>query len=149
MIRTNTFLSLDATTGIGHHSAISGTTTHNGVSFSPGSYIAGIFTGLALAGLVHLINGKGERPKHFDEPLQLPPPSTAVNAHDNDGAVAVPSLPHVRKITDEEVELIHAWYDSGVPKREIANRLCISVQTVYARIQKYRNTEKPTRDGQQ
>lgn len=149
MIRTNTFLPLDATAGIGRHSAIPGTTSGNGVSFSSGSFIAGIFTGLALAGLAHIVNGNGEHPKHFDEPLLLPPPSTAASEHENDGAVAVPSLPHARKITDEEVELIHAWYESSVPKREIANRLCISVQTVYARIKKYRNTVKQKQDEQQ
>lgn len=111
--------------------------------------VGGAIISAGIYGLIHLINGKGERPKHFDEPLQLPPPSTAVNAHDNDGAVAVPSLPHARKITDEEVELIHAWYESGVSKREIANRLCISVQTVNARIKKYRNTVKQKQDEQQ
>ncbi len=34
-------------------------------------------------------------------------------------------------------------------KREIANRLCISVQTVNARIKKYRNTVKQKQDEQQ
>ena len=54
-----------------------------------------------------------------------------------------------RKLTDEEVALIRAWYDGGVPAREIATRLGISVKTVYSRLRKNNNLENPKQDEQQ
>ena len=60
MIRTNTFLPLDATAGIGHHSAIPRKTSGNGVPFSTSSFIAGIFTGLALAWIRQRRNERAE-----------------------------------------------------------------------------------------
>ena len=90
------------------------------------------------------------------EPTPLPSPSPAVDGHDNDGCTAeVPENHHApagaakRKLTDEEVALIRAWYDGGVPAREIAARLGISVKTVYSRLRKNNNLENPKQDEQQ
>ena len=129
-------------------------TTAQGGSFSTGSFIAGILTGLAIgAGLTHLVIGKGKRsngtrsacPMPHDEPTLVPPPSPAVDAHDGVHEVEEPTLAPAgaakRKLTDEEVALIRAWYDGGVPAREIAARLGISVKTVYARLKKNNNLE--------
>lgn len=135
-------------------------TTAQGGSFSTGSFIAGILTGLAIgAGLTHLVIGKGKRsnasrsacPMPHDEPALVPPPSPAVDAHDGIHEVEEPTLAPAgaakRKLTDEEVVLIRAWYDGGVPAREIAARLGISVKTVYARLRKNNNPENPKTDG--
>lgn len=135
-------------------------TTAQGGSFSTGSFIAGILTGLAIgAGLTHLVIGKGKRsngtrsacPMPHDEPTLVPPPSPAVDAHDGVHEVEEPTLAPAgaakRKLTDEEVALIRAWYDGGVPAREIAARLGISVKTVYSRNKKNNNPEKPKIDG--
>ena len=135
-------------------------TTAQGGSFSTGSFIAGLLTGLAFgAGLTHLVFGKGKRsngtrsasPMPHDEPTLVPPPSPAVDAHDGVHEVEEPTLAPAgaakRKLTDEEVALIRAWYDGGVPAREIAARLGISVKTVYSRLRKNNNPEKPKIDG--
>ena len=137
-------------------------TTAQGGSFSTGSFIAGILTGLAIgAGLTHLVIGKGKRsngsgsacPMPHDEPTLVPPPSPAVDAHDGVHEVEEPTLAPAgaakRKLTDEEVALIRAWYDGGVPAREIAARLGISVKTVYSRLRKNNNLENPKQDEQQ
>ena len=137
-----------------------------GGSFSTGSFIAGILTGLAFGvSLTHLVIGKGKRsngtrsscPMPEDEPTPLPSPSPAVDGHDNDGCTAeepvvnhhAPAGAAKRKLTDEEVALIRAWYDGGVPAREIATRLGISVKTVYSRLRKNNNLENPKQDEQQ
>ena len=137
-------------------------TTAQGGSFSTGSFIAGLLTGLAFgAGLTHLVFGKGKRsngsgsacPMPHDEPTLVPPPSPAVDAHDGVHEVEEPTLATAgaakRKLTDEEVALIRAWYDGGVPAREIAARLGISVKTVYSRLRKNNNLENPKQDEQQ
>lgn len=137
-------------------------TTAQGGSFSTGSFIAGILTGLAIgAGLTHLVIGKGKRsngsrracPKPQDEPTLVPLPSPAVDAHDGVHEVEEPTPAPAgaakRKLTDEEVALIRAWYDGGVPAREIAARLGISVKTVYSRLRKNNNLENPKQDEQQ
>lgn len=142
-------------------------TTAQGGSFSTGSFIAGLLTGLAFgAGLTHLVTkGKGKRsngsgsacPMPHDEPTLVPSPSPAVDGHDNDGCTAeepvvnhhAPAGAAKRKLTDEEVALIRAWYDGGVPAREIATRLGISVKTVYSRLRKNNNPEKPKQDDRQ
>lgn len=86
-----------------------------------------------------------------DEPTLVPPPSPAVDGHDGIHEVEEPTLAPAgaakRKLTDEEVALIRAWYDGGVPAREIAARLGISVKTVYSRLRKNNNPEKPKIDG--
>ena len=88
-----------------------------------------------------------------DEPTLVPPPSPAVDAHDGIHEVEEPTLAPAgatkRKLTDEEVALIRAWYDGGVPAREIAARLGISVKTVYSRLRKNNNLENPKQDEQQ
>ena len=92
-----------------------------------------------------------------DEPTLVPSPSPAVDGHDNDGCTAeepvvnhhAPAGAAKRKLTDEEVALIRAWYDGGVPAREIAARLGISVKTVYSRLRKNNNLENPKQDEQQ
>ena len=92
------------------------------------------------------------------EPTPLP--STAfpvdVDAHDNDGCTAeVPENHHApasvakRKLTDEEVALIRAWEEEGVPAKEIAARLGISVKTVYARRKRYSNPKTQKNDGKE
>jgi len=134
-------------------------TTAQGGSFSTGSFIAGLLTGLAFgAGILYLVTkGKGKRsnesgsarPMPEGEPTPLPSPAPAVDGHDNDGCTAeepvvnhhAPAGAAKRKLTDEEVALIRAWYDGGVPAREIAARLGISVKTVYARLKKNNNLE--------
>ena len=133
-----------------------------GGSFSTGSFIAGLLTGLVFgAGLTHLVIGKGKRsngtrsscPMPHDEPTLVPPPSPAIDAHDGIHEVEEPTLAPAgaakRKLTDEEVALIRAWYDGGVPAREIATRLGISVKTVYSRLRKNNNLENPKQDEQQ
>ena len=81
----------------------------------------------------------------YDEPTLVPSPSPAIDAHDGIHEVEEPTLAPAgaakRKLTDEEVALIRAWYDGGVPAREIAARLGISVKTVYARLKKNNNLE--------
>lgn len=137
-------------------------TTAQGGSFSTGSFIAGFLTGLVFgAGLTHLVIGKGKRsnasrsacPMPHDEPTLVPPPSPAVDAHDGIHEVEEPTLAPAgaakRKLTDEEVALIRAWYDGGVPAREIAARLRISVKTVYSRLRKNNNPENPKQDDRQ
>ena len=138
-------------------------TTAKGGSFSTGSFIAGLLTGLAFgAGLTHLVFGKGKRskasrsairPEPHDEPTLVPQSSPAVDAHDGVTEVEEPTLAPAgaakRKLTDEEVALIRACYDGGVPAREIAARLGISVKTVYSRLRKNNNLENPKQDEQQ
>ena len=159
MATNSTTPSLGATTaGTGSVSTTPSATTAQGGSFSTGSYIAGILTGLALACLTHLVPGKGKRsngsrsaqPEPHDEPTLAPSPSPAVDAHDGVHAVEEPTHAPAgvakRKLTDEDVALIRAWYDGGVPAKEIAARLGISVKTVYARLRKNSNNQNPKND---
>lgn len=166
MASTSTPLPPGVTSGTGSVSTTPCASTAKGGTFSTGSFIAGILTGLAFgAGLTHLVFGKGKRsngtrsacPLPEDEPTPLPSPSPAVDGHDNDGCTAeepvvnhhAPAGAAKRKLTDEEVALIRAWYDGGVPAREIATRLGISVKTVYSRLRKNNNLENPKQDEQQ
>ena len=128
--------------------------------------VLGYILGLATAGILYVVTkSKGKRsygsgsacPMPEDEPTPLPSPSPAVDGHDNDGCTAeepvvnhhAPAGAAKRKLTDEEVALIRAWYDGGVPAREIATRLGISVKTVYSRLRKNNNLENPKQDEQQ
>ena len=79
-----------------------------------------------------------------------------VKGHDNDGCTAEEPVNHhatagaaKRKLTDEEVALIRAWEEEGVPAKEIAARLDISVKTVYARRKKKSNQQNQKNDGKQ
>lgn len=137
--------------------------TAKGGTFSTGSFIAGILTGLAIGvGLLSLVQGKGKRrsngsrsaqPELYDESTPVPPPFPAVDARDCVTEVEKPTPAPAgaakRKLTDEDVALIRAWYDGGVPAKEIAARLGISVKTVYARRNKRFNNQHETNDDRQ
>jgi len=135
-----------------------GTTSGSGSRSTTKAGVLGYILGLATAGILYLVTkGKGKRsnesgsarPMPEGEPTPLPSPAPAVDGHDNDGCTAeepvvnhhAPAGAAKRKLTDEEVALIRAWYDGGVPAREIAARLGISVKTVYARLKKNNNLE--------
>ena len=146
MASTNTTPSLGSTTGPGSNSTTK-------------AAVFGYILGLATAGILYLVSGKGKRyngsrsalPEPYDDATLLPPPSPAVDAHDNDGCTIEEPTPAPagvakRKLTDEEVALIRTWYNGGVPAKEIAARLGISVKTVYSRIKKNNNPEKPKND---
>jgi DNA-directed RNA polymerase specialized sigma24 family protein len=143
-------------------SAPLGTTSGFGSRSTTKAGVLGYILGLATAGILYLVTkGKGKRsnesgsarPMPEGEPTPLPPPSPAVDAHDGIHEVEEPTLAPAgaakRKLTDEEVALIRAWYDGGVPAREIAARLGISVKTVYSRLRKNNNLENPKQDEQQ
>lgn len=151
MEKTNNNLPLRATNGPG---AIS--TTKAGV--------LGYILGLATAGIFYIVtNGKRSnasrsgRPMPEGEPTLLPPSDLPVDVkgHDNDGCTAEEPVYHhapagvaKRKLTDEEVALIRAWESEGVPAKEIAARLDISVKTVYARRKKDSNQQNQKNDGE-
>lgn len=132
-------------------------TTAKGGSSSAGKFVSGYLLGLASAGLVYLVTkGKGKRSNasRNEDPLPSdePTPSADFTALDHSGegmaaeqlnepTTPAPASVAKRKLTDEEVALIRAWYDGGVPAREIAARLGISVKTVYARLKKNNNPE--------
>ena len=142
-----------------------GVKTGTGANSTTKAAVFGYILGLATAGILYLVSRKGKRyngsrsalPEPYDDATLLPPPSPAVDAHDNEGMtdVTLPTEPAThapagvakRKLTDEEVALIRAWYDGGVPAREIAARLGISVKTVYSRNKKNNNPENPKIDG--
>ena len=143
-------------------SAPLGTTSGSGSRSTTKAGVLGYILGLATAGILYLVTkGKGKRsnesgsarPMPEGEPTPLPSPSPAVDAHDGVHEVEEPTLAPAgaakRKLTDEEVALIRAWYDGGVPAREIAARLGISVKTVYSRLRKNNNLENPKQDEQQ
>lgn len=152
-------------TSLAPSSAPLGTTSGSGSNSTTKAAVLGYILGLTTAGILYVVCGKGKRsygsgsacPMPEDEPTPLPSPSPAVDGHDNDGCTAeepvvnhhAPAGAAKRKLTDEEVALIRAWYDGGVPAREIAARLGISVKTVYARLRKNNNLEKPKQDEQQ
>lgn len=165
METNKTSLPLDATSGTGYVATTPSATTAQGGTFSTGSFIAGLLTGLAVgAGLLSHVYRKGNRrskeswsavrPEPHDVPTLVPPSTPAVDAHDNDGCMVeepthAPAGAAKRKLTDEEVALIRAWYDGGVPSKEIASRLGISVKTVYSRLRKNSNNQNPKNDDQQ
>ena len=144
---TNTTPSLGATIGTGSNSTTK-------------AAVFGYILGLATAGILYVVSGKGKRsngstsavrPEPHDEPTLVPQSSPAVDGHD--GVTEVEEPTHTptgvakRKLTDEDVALIRTWYNGGVPAKEIAARLGISVKTVYSRIKKNNNPEKPKIDG--
>lgn len=147
-------------------SAPLGTTSGSGSRSTTKAAVLGYILGLTTAGILYVVCGKGKRsygsgsacPMPEDEPTPLPSPSPAVDGHDNDGCTAeepvvnhhAPAGAAKRKLTDEEVALIRAWYDGGVPAREIATRLGISVKTVYSRRKKQKsNQQNQKNDGSQ
>ena len=153
-------------TSLAPSSAPLGTSNGSGSRSTTKAGVLGYILGLATAGILYLVTkGKGKRsngsgsacPMPHDEPTLVPSPSPAVDGHDNDGCTAeepvvnhhAPAGAAKRKLTDEEVALIRAWYDGGVPAREIATRLGISVKTVYSRLRKNNNLENPKQDEQQ
>ena len=142
-----------------------GTSSGSGSNSTTKAAVLGYILGLTTAGILYVVTqGKGKRSNGSrnvhataeDEPTPLPSPSPAVDGHDNDGCTAeepvvnhhAPAGAAKRKLTDEEVALIRAWYDGGVPAREIAARLGISVKTVYSRLRKNNNLENPKQDEQ-
>ena len=143
-------------------SAPLGTTSGSGSRSTTKAGVLGYILGLATAGILYLVFGKGKRsnasrnegPLPSDEPT--PSADFAALDHSGEGMAAeqlnepttlAPAGAAKRKLTDEEVALIRAWYDGGVPAREIAARLGISVKTVYARLKKNNNPENPKIDG--
>ncbi len=148
-------------TSLAPSSAPLGTTSGSGSNSTTKAGVLGYILGLTTAGILYVVCGKGKRsygsgsacPMPHDEPTLVPPPSPAVDAHDGVHEVEEPTLAPAgaakRKLTDEEVALIRAWYDGGVPAREIAARLGISVKTVYSRLRKNNNLENPKQDEQQ
>jgi hypothetical protein len=152
-------------TSLAPSSAPLGTTSGSGSNSTTKAAVLGYILGLTTAGILYVVSGKGKRsngsgsacPMPHDEPTLVPSPSPAVDGHDNDGCTAeepvvnhhAPAGAAKRKLTDEEVALIRAWYDGGVPAREIAARLGISVKTVYSRLRKNNNLENPKQDEQQ
>ena len=148
-------------------SAPLGTPSGSGSISTTKAGVLGYILGLATAGILYLVtNGKGKRSNGSrnvhatteGEPTLLPPSDLPVDVkgHDYDGCTAEEPVSHhapasaaKRKLTDEEVALIRAWYDGGVPAREIAARLGISVKTVYSRLRKNNNLENPKQDEQQ
>lgn len=165
MVSTSTPHPLGVKGDSGSLSTSPSATTAQGGSFSTGSFIAGLLTGLAVgAGLLSHVYRKGNRrskeswsavrPEPHDVPTLVPPSTPAVDAHDNDGGMVeepthAPAGAAKRKLTDEDVALIRAWYDGGVPAKEIASRLGISVKTVYARLRKNTNNQNPKNDDRQ
>ena len=156
MTSTNTSLPPGVTSGPGSVSATPGATTAKGGSFSTGSFIAGILTGLATAGILYVVSGKGKRskasgsalPEPYDDPTLVPSPSPAVDAHDD--VTEVEELTHApagqAKLTDEDVETIRAMKAAGKSVKEIATLYGVSPKTVYSRIKKNNNPEKPKID---
>ena len=136
-----------------------GVKTGTGSNSTTKAAVFGYILGLTTAGILYVISSKGKHskasgsalPEPYDDPTLVPSPSPAVDAHDNDGCTIEEPTPAPagvakRKLTDEEVALIRAWYNGGVPAKEIAARLGISVKTVYARLSNNNNTEKPKKD---
>lgn len=140
-------------------SAPLGTISGSGSNSSTKAAVFGYILGLATAGILYVVSGKGKRskanrsavrPEPHDEPTLVPQSSPAVDGHDCVPEVEEPTPAPAgaakRKLTDEDVALIRAWYDGGVPAREIAARLGISVKTVYSRLKKNNNPENPKND---
>lgn len=129
--------------------------------------VLGYILGLTTAGILYLVtrgkdkrsNGSGSAsPMPEGGPTLLPPVEhpVDVDAHDvdDDATAEEPVVLHApagaakRKLTDEEVALIRAWESDGVPAKEIAARLDISVKTVYARRKKNSNQQNQKNDGE-
>ena len=143
--------------------------TAKGGTFSTGSFIAGLLTGLAVsASLLSLVSSKGKRsdprrsgrPKLYYERPLVPPSTLAVDGHDNEGMtdVTLPSEPTTqapagaakRKLTDEDVETIRAMKAAGKPVKEIATLYGVSPKTIYARLKKAKsNNQNETNDGRE
>lgn len=140
-------------------SAPLGTTSGSGSIPTTKAGILGYILGLATAGILYIVTrGKAKSDSSSaetpDDYPSLPPTErpVAVKGHDNDGCTTEEPVNHQapagakRKLTDEEVALIRAWEKEGVPAKEIAARLGISVKTVYARRKKNSNPVNPKQD---
>ena len=136
---TNTTPSLGAKTGTGANSTTK-------------AAVFGYILGLATAGILYLVSGKGkrseprrsDRPKLYYERPLVPPSTPSVDAHDNEGMtdVTLPTEPTAlapvgqAKLSDEDVETIRAMKDAGKSVKEIASLYGVSPKTVYARLHK-------------
>lgn len=140
-------------TSLAPSSAPLGTTSGSGSNSTTKAAVFGYILGLATAGILYLVSGKGKRsngsrsavcPEPHDDSPHLPPPFPAVDAHDNDGCMVeepTPAPAGQRKLTDEDVETIRAMKDGGKPVKEIATLYGVSPKTIYARLKKNNNPE--------
>ena len=133
-----------------------GTTSGSGSNSTTKAAVFGYILGLATAGILYLVSGKGKRsnesgsarPMPEGEPTPLPSPTPVVDGHDNDGCTdEVPENHHApagqRKLTSEDVETIRTMKDGGKPVKEIATLYGVSPKTIYARlIRKETNNQK-------
>lgn len=130
-----------------------GTTSGSGSNSTTKAAVFGYILGLATAGILYLVSGKGKRsngstsavcPEPHDEPNLLLPPSPAVDAHDGVTEVEepTPALTGQRKLTDEDVVTIRAMKDGGKPVKEIATLYGVSPKTIYARLRKQKSNEQ-------
>ena len=139
MASTNTTPSLGASIGTGSNS-------------STKAAVFGYILGLATAGILYIVSGKGKRshgsksaqPEPYDDATLLPSPSPAVDAHDGVTEVEEPTPAPTgqRKLTDEDVDTIRAMKDGGKPVKEIATLYGVSPKTIYARLKKNSNHQK-------
>lgn len=140
-------------TSLAPSSALLGTTSGSGSNSTTKAAVFGYILGLATAGILYLVSGKGKRsngstsavcPEPHDEPNLLLPPSPAVDAHDGVTEVEEPTPAPTgqRKLTDEDVDTIRAMKDGGKPVKEIATLYGVSPKTIYARLKKNSNHQK-------
>ena len=138
-------------TSLAPSSALLGTTSGSGSNSTTKAAVFGYILGLATAGILYLVSGKGKRsngstsavcPEPHDEPNLLLPPSPAVDAHDGVTEVEepTPALTGQRKLTDEDVVTIRAMKDGGKPVKEIATLYGVSPKTIYARMRLKKNS---------
>ena len=139
MASTNTTPPLGATSGTGSNSTTK-------------AAVFGYILGLATAGILYVVSGKGKRsngstsavrPEPHDEPTLVPQSSPAVDAHYGVTEVEEPTPAPTgqRKLTDEDVKTIRAMKAAGKPIKEIATLYGVSPKTIYARLKKNSNNK--------